>query len=147
MPSFGVKTTKSHNQVKHSDGFSLVISTMKLIEEYYSQSEAEAAQEKLRKRGILSHVSSKQSHHLSSAQTGAFRVGLWAIIDNQYADACKILSGHQCKVRYPLNEAQMKELERSGKAYVPASIIKFLFSVIGVIVVLMVLLYKWKINV
>lgn len=119
---------------------------MKLIEEYYNQSDAEAAQEQLMKRGILSHVSSKQSHHLSSAHTGAFRVGLWAIIDNQYADACKILSGQQCKVRHPLSEAQMKELESTGKAYAPASILKFLFSVIGVIVVVMALLYKWQIN-
>lgn len=106
---------------------------MKLISEYYSEADAEAAGQRLRTRGILTHVSSTNSHRLSRRFTGAFKVGLWVVVDNQYQDACRILSGQQCKVRDPLDEEQMMALESFARQQSPTLILKGLLVALIVI--------------
>ena len=119
---------------------------MKLIQEFYSEVDAEKARDKLRKRGILTYISSKGSNNLSSIYTGAFKVGLWAVLDNQYHDACKILTKKQCKVRYPLSEDQMVEIEINNKKEAPSiilrALLKFLVFVIVVVGTTIFLIYR-----
>ncbi|MCW8886527.1 MAG: hypothetical protein OQK12_14965 [Motiliproteus sp.] len=97
---------------------------MKLIEEFYSEIDAEEASQKLRKRGVLTHITSRRSYRLSRRFTGAVKVGLWAVLDNQFEDACKILTNKQCKVRHPLTEEQMKEMEAASKDQTPSIILR-----------------------
>jgi len=119
---------------------------MYLINEYRSVCDAEQDATKLRKRGILTFVSSKNSYILSSIHTGVFKVGLWAVLQNQYEDACKIISKQQCKVRHPLTEEEMITIESQTKNNAPATIIKGLL--IGVTILLSIFLsiawYQYK---
>lgn len=105
---------------------------MQLISEYLSKLDAEDARQKLRKRGIFTFVSSARSYSLSSYFTGALKVGLWAVFDNQYNDACRILAGKQCKVRHPLSEDQMVEMEILSKQRSPSLILKGLVAALVV---------------
>ncbi len=107
---------------------------MKLIQEYSSEFDAESASEKLRKRGILTHISSVQSHRLSSIKTGTLKVGLWVVLNNQYRDGCKILAKKQCKVRNPLSEEQMREIERENANNAPGLLLSFLLKGLFVLV-------------
>lgn len=119
---------------------------MKLIQGFHSEVDAETARDKLRKRGILAYISSKGSYNLSSVYTGAFKVGLWAVLDNQYHDACKILSKAQCKVRYPLSEDQMLEIELNNRKETPSlilrALLKFLVFLIIVVGTSIFLIYR-----
>lgn len=119
---------------------------MQLIGEYFSKLDAEEARAKLRKRGILTFISSTRSHSLSRRFTGAFKVGLWAVFDNQYNDACRILTGRQCKVRHPLSEDQMVEIELLSKQRSPSLILNGLAIALVatcVVVLAIVLLMQW----
>ncbi len=107
---------------------------MRLIQQYSSASEAEAASEKLKKRGILTHVSSARSHRFSSIQTGAVKVGLWGVLNNQYRDACKIVARKQCKVRHPLSEEQMLGIESESKSLAPRLMISGLLKILLVLI-------------
>jgi len=61
---------------------------MKLIREYHGLVEAQDMAMRLREHGIVTHTSSTHSFILSGLATGAFKVGLWAVLDSQYEDAC-----------------------------------------------------------
>ena len=108
---------------------------MKLIQQYDSEVDAKDARDNLRKRGVLTYISSRQSYSLSGVVTGAFKVGLWVIIDNQYQDACNILTKKSFKVRFPLTEEQMLKIEISNKNNAPKAIIRVLFLMLGVLFV------------
>ncbi len=84
---------------------------MNLLAQYNDVSQAESLQYELRKRGVLTHVSSSNSFRLSSAQTGAVKVGLWAVIDEQYSDSMSYLRDSNHKITTVLTEEQMRQLE------------------------------------
>ncbi|GAB1258672.1 hypothetical protein NBRC116495_16610 [Aurantivibrio plasticivorans] len=65
----------------------------------------------------MTFISSKKSSALSRYATGALEVGLWAVIENQYEDAAKVLNGSPCKVRNPLKEEEMAELEMQASSF------------------------------
>ena len=97
---------------------------MKLLNQYYDKWEAEKTAEKLRKRGILTFISSRHANSFSGVSTGAVKVGLWVVLDKQYSDAEKIITGKQCKVKSPLTESQMQSLEKNGKVVFDRLLIK-----------------------
>ena len=115
--------------------------TMQLIGEYYSISEAEQVQRMLREKGILTHISSARSYNLSGYVTGAFKVGLWSIFDNQYHDACLLLAGDQCIVRHPLTEEQMVELDSVSKRQSPGLILKGLTITLIILSVIIIAIF------
>lgn len=88
---------------------------MQLIEQYSDLSQAESAANQLRNKGILTHISSKGSYSASRAVTGAFKVGLWAVLDSQYHDACALLTNSKHKVTSGLSEEDLKKLETQAE--------------------------------
>lgn len=88
---------------------------MQLIEQYADLIQAEDAAMLLRKHGILTHISSKNSFVMSGYVTGAFKVGLWAVLDSQYPDACAFLNDQGHEITTGLSEAELLRLEASGK--------------------------------
>lgn len=84
---------------------------MRLIEQYGDISRAEYVAEKLRRRGILTHISSKRSFNLSRVTTGALNVGLWTVLDFQYDDACAVLRNSKHEVTSGLDEEEITQLE------------------------------------
>lgn len=88
---------------------------MHLIEQYPDLFQAEDAAMRLRNIGILTHISSKNSFVMSGYVTGAFKVGLWAVLDAQYQDACEFLKDEHHEVTTGLPEDELIRLEGSAK--------------------------------
>ena len=88
---------------------------MKLITQYSDSHDAESVSGRIRRAGVMTVVSSKRSHTLSSVRTGAFRVGLWVVFDDQYEDAIQLLENKDHKPRrvISLNEMMNMELNAS----------------------------------
>jgi len=88
---------------------------MKLLKEFHSEVDADNLSERLRGRGILTHVSSKRSHRLSTAKTGALKLGVWGVLPQQYDDAYILLSNKKHKPTYMLSPEEILELEYQTK--------------------------------
>ncbi len=84
---------------------------MKLIQQYPGLVTAQDAALRLRQQGILTHLSSKNSFVVSGYITGAFKIGLWVVLDEQYFDACEYLRNSEHIVETGLSEAQLQALE------------------------------------
>jgi len=84
---------------------------MILLKEYVSETDADALADRLRAKGVLTHVSGRQSQQLSAFVTGAVKVGVWAVLDHQAKDAVALLSNNRHQVVNPLSEEEMIDLE------------------------------------
>jgi hypothetical protein len=114
---------------------------VRLIEQYGDIVQAEDAAEKLRSLGILTHISSKDSYRISRAFTGALKVGLWAVLDFQYKDACGVLTKSKHIVTSGLSEENLVKMESEAREasvnFFNGILIKVGFSVAFVIGVLL----------
>ena len=88
---------------------------MKLVEEYNDSSEAEKNSLRIRRAGVMTVVTSKRSHSLSQTKTGAFKVGLWAVFDEQYEDAIHLLKNPKHKPVKKISLEKMSEIEKNVK--------------------------------
>lgn len=105
---------------------------MKLLRQYQYSSDAERVADKLRNRGILCHVSSKQSHSLGP-YSGVVSVGLWVVLNSQYRDALAVLDNPRHKVENPLAEEEMLELEAYAATRVAKVAERYLYPVLVVL--------------
>ncbi len=64
---------------------------MKLISYYADPGEASAASSMLRAAGIATEVGSVDPHIMKPSRSGATRVGLWIVYDDQFDNAVKLL--------------------------------------------------------
>lgn len=88
---------------------------MKLLDHFYDEEKANNLAWELRKHGVLTHVSSRRSHQLSSAKTGALRVGLWIVMDKQFNDAKKFIKDRNHVIGFKLSEEEMAALEKEAE--------------------------------
>lgn len=100
---------------------------MKLIEKYHGLTEAEDAALKLREHGILTHISSKNSYVMSGYVTGAFTVGLWAVLDEQFEDAKALLENPKHTVTTGKTDDEIAEIENASNQSVHQFFNGFLF--------------------
>ena len=85
---------------------------LRLLRRFYSEGDAETLSAKMRRKGILTHVSSKQSRSLSSVNTGAFTSEVWVVLSSQYEDAFALMHSRRYSVKNPLTEEEMLQLEK-----------------------------------
>ena len=95
---------------------------MKLLKEFTSISDAEVLVEKLRKKGVLTHISSTNSNQLGGHATGAIKVGVWVVVSEQFNDAVAYLTNHKHMVSNPLSETEMDLIEAKAKEQMNKSI-------------------------
>ncbi len=88
---------------------------MKLLREFTDMSEADRLSERLRAKGIMTHISSTNSKQLGAITTGAVKVGVWSVLNEQANDAIALLSNNKHSVENPLTEEQMQFLETESK--------------------------------
>ena len=89
---------------------------MKLIAEFERAHDADLASIAYREKGILTHVSSRYSNNLRII-TGAMTVGLWVILDDQYADAIALKNNRAHQPVTSLSEDEMIQLEALGQIH------------------------------
>lgn len=114
---------------------------MKLIAQYQDTVDAERVSARLRRKGILTFVSGRRLQIAGLARyTGAFKIGLWAVLPDQYEDARILLKNRRHEPTVVLSADEMERLERESKANLTAwfrrSIEKFLALVLGAAIVL-----------
>ncbi len=88
---------------------------MQLIGQYYDLFEAEDIALRLREQGIATHISSRHSSVMSGFVTGAFKVGVWAVLDSQYEDACAFLADRRHKITTGLSAEELAGLEEVSR--------------------------------
>ena len=81
---------------------------MKLIRNYHDISDAQQVAEQLRQQGIVTHISSKGLHGYFRV---AIKVGLWAVLDDQYEDAVKYIADPTHQISSGLSQAQIETLQ------------------------------------
>lgn len=112
---------------------------MRLLREYQSAFEAENEAEKLERRGILTFVSSKGSHHLSRHATGSTKVGLWVVLDHQQYDSLSVMKNPAHQVTTALSNEEIATL-RNQKVPLIKGMLKILllavtFAAISLLIV------------
>lgn len=121
---------------------------MKLLDQFYRLDNANDLSWSLRQQGILTYVSSKKSHQLGSIKTGAFKVGLWVVLDKQFEDAQKFTKDPNHVISFKLSEDEMINLEEEAKTSfskdISRSFTKFAnyFMVLLLLVIIGVISYK-----
>ncbi len=86
---------------------------MILLKQYENLIDAENMASKLEKKGILAHVSSKNSYLLSRHMTGAIKVGLWIVLEKQYDDAESLLKNPKHKITTALPKDEFINLKKT----------------------------------
>ncbi len=88
---------------------------MKLITEFFDLSEAERVSNRTRSAGVMTVVTSKRSYSLSRVKTGALKVGLWAVFEDQYDDALQLLDNHNHKPKRAISLTDMDEIQELAR--------------------------------
>jgi len=88
---------------------------MKLLKHYSYVSDAEVDAARLEKRGVPTHVTAKYSQNMSRIYTGAFKAGLWVLIDDQYEDAYKFLNNSKHKITTGINQKEIQRIRQLAK--------------------------------
>lgn len=87
---------------------------MKLLSRFDDELAARKWAERLRQEGIITYTSPEHSSR-NVYVPGGLKLELWAILDNQYEDALKLLNDKATTVRHPLSEKQMVAMESRAK--------------------------------
>ena len=90
---------------------------MKLVTEFYDLPEAEKISNRMRRAGVMTVVTSKRSYKLSRVKTGALKVGLWVVLDEQYQDAVQLLENHDHKPKRVIPLSEMDEIQNLARLH------------------------------
>ena len=64
---------------------------MKLVTHFIDPGEASAAKSRLCEAGVMAEVTSVDPHIIHPSKSGAERIGLWVVFDDQFEDAILLL--------------------------------------------------------
>ena len=64
---------------------------MQLITQFIDPSDATEANSRLRRAGVMTEITSLDPHIMSNSRTGALRIGLWVVFEDQFDDAVRLL--------------------------------------------------------
>jgi len=90
---------------------------MKLVTHYVDPGEASGVCARLRAAGVMTEVDSVDPHIVRPSKSGALRVGLWVVFDDQFDDALQLLGNpdHVPQRRISLDE--MNKIKSHGDEY------------------------------
>ncbi len=64
---------------------------MKLVTQFIDPNDATEANLRLREAGVMAEITSLDPHIMSPSRTGALRIGLWVVFEDQFDDAVQLL--------------------------------------------------------
>ncbi len=115
---------------------------MKLITLYVDPGDANEASARLRKAGVLTKITFEDPHNIKPSKSGAMRVGLSVVCDDQFEDAVQLLENPDHVPKRVMSLAEMSEIEsgRWSHRYLPekksarlAALVVFGLCLLGVI--------------
>jgi len=119
---------------------------MKLLNEYYDIIDAEILAEELEYLGIVTHISSKKSHSISSHITGAIKVGLWAVLEEQYEDAASYLKNPEHQITTGISAKKISKMKTKAKVSANEALNKFIAYTFIVFLLIAIAIYFIYIN-
>ena len=90
---------------------------MKLITLYVDPGDAHEASARLRKAGVLTKITFEDPHNIKPSKSGAMRVGLSVVFDDQFEDAIQLLENPDHVPKRVLSPAEMHEIESGRKGH------------------------------
>lgn len=87
---------------------------MKLIRLYVDPGDASEANTRLRKAGVMTEITFVDPHNIKPSKSGAMRIGLSVVYDDQFDDAVQLLENPDHVPKRVISAAEMNELESGG---------------------------------
>jgi hypothetical protein len=87
---------------------------MKLIAYYVDPAVASGVKSRLRKAGVLTELSNEDPHIVKPSRSGATRIGLWVVHDDQFGDAVKLLEDPDHVPKHVIDVEQTSETSSPG---------------------------------
>lgn len=85
---------------------------MKLIAQYNDEFDASDKVSRLEGKGIAVHITGRRSSSLSKSHTGTTKVGLWVVLESQYADAEALFKNSKHKVTTGISQKQISIIKK-----------------------------------
>ena len=86
---------------------------MKLVTLYVDPGDASEARSRLRKAGVMAEVSCVDPHVIRPSRSGAERIGLWVVLDEQFEDAARLLENPDHVPKRVLTPEEMNKIDSS----------------------------------
>ena len=119
---------------------------MKLIRNFDRVEDADEASMLLASRGIVTHISSRNTKLLATGFLWFIKIGLWAVLEHQHQDAQKLLDDDQHVVSTGISSQQMQTFSEVAGERVFQMLNKALYVGIALIVVMIVVIYQLNTN-
>ena len=88
---------------------------MRLLDQFIDPGEAAVARQRLRAAGIATRLDSVDPHSIQPSKSGATRIGLYVLLDEQYADAVELLENPDHAPERTLSEDEIDRLEAAAE--------------------------------
>ena len=84
---------------------------MKLVTLYIDPIDAAEANERLRQAGVMTRITMVDPHNIKPSKSGAERIGLSVVFDDQFDDAVQLLENPHHVPKRIITPAEMNEIE------------------------------------
>lgn len=88
---------------------------MKLVNLYIDPADATAAHQRLRAAGVITRLGMVDPHNIKPSKSGAVRVGLSVVFDDQLDDAIRLLENPHHVPKRIITPEEMKAIESPGR--------------------------------
>jgi hypothetical protein len=88
---------------------------MKLVTLYVDPGDAVEASTRLRQAGVMTKITMVDPHNIKPSKSGAQRVGLAVVFDDQFDDAVQLLENPDHTPKRIITSNEMHEIESSGR--------------------------------
>jgi len=89
---------------------------MKLVTLYIDPGVATEANSRLRQAGVMTQLSVVDPHNMKPSKSGAERIALSVVFDDQFDDAVKLLENPRHVPQRKISIAEMNQIESAGRA-------------------------------
>jgi hypothetical protein len=88
---------------------------MHLVTQFIDPGDATEASTRLREAGVMTEVTSMDPHIMSSSRTGALRIGLWVVFEDQFDDAVRLLEDPDHVPQRVISLSEMNKIKSTAK--------------------------------
>ena len=89
---------------------------MQLVTQFIDPSDATEASTRLREAGVMTEITSLDPHIMSSSRTGALRIGLWVVFEDQFDDAVRLLEDPDHVPQRVISLSEMDKIKSTARA-------------------------------
>ena len=86
---------------------------MKLVTQFIDPGDATEASSRLRQAGVMTEITRLDPHIMSPSRTGALRIGLWVVFEDQFDDAVQLLEDPNHVPNRVISLSEMNQIKSS----------------------------------